>query len=185
MYTLTRQDAAEKLNISTRSIDRYIKSGKIRSQKDGKVVYVNDSDVDTILSWWSVKQEVIYSKEDVKDDKKIVKHDNNSASGTLEKIYEDLRNEIQKKDELIQTLSVRVWKSEEIAKNSVSLIEFKKSQFLLEESKGNLHKEIDDMEKEKNKLKKELKYEKTTNIILIVFVVLLLIIASTIWFVRI
>jgi hypothetical protein len=57
------------------------------------------------------------------------------------------------------------------------LIDFKKSQFLLEESKGSLHKEIEDIEKEKNKLKRDLKHEKTTNIILIVFVVLLLIIA--------
>jgi hypothetical protein len=34
-------------------------------------------------------------------------------------------------------------------------------------------------------LKRDLKHEKTTNIILIVFVVLLLIIAWTIWFVKI
>jgi hypothetical protein len=43
-------------------------------------------------------------------DKNIVKHDNHQsvASATLEKIYDDLRSEIIKKDELIQTLSVRV-----------------------------------------------------------------------------
>lgn len=186
MYNLTRQDAAEKLGISTRSIDRYIKAGKIRAKKDGKVVYVNDSDIDTLLSGGSVRQEVIYEKKNVWEDKKIVKHDSqNNTSGTLEKIYEDLRSEIQKKDHIIQTLSIRVWKSEEIAKNSVSLIDFKKSQFLLEESKGSLHKEIEDIEKEKNKLKRDLKYEKTTNVILIIFVVILLIIAWTIWFVKI
>ena len=55
----------------------------------------------------------------------------------------------------------------------------------MEESKGSLHKEIEDIEKEKNNLKRELKYEKTTNIILIVFVILLLAIAGTIWFVKI
>jgi hypothetical protein len=40
--------------------------------------------------------------------KNIVKHDSSTSSATLEKIYEDLRGEIQKKDELIQTLSIRV-----------------------------------------------------------------------------
>ena len=119
------------------------------------------------------------------EEKHIVKHDNNTTSWTLERIYEDLRGEIQKKDQIIQTLSIRVWKSEEVAKNYVSLIDFKKSQFLLEESKWSLHKEIEDIEKEKNNLKRELKYEKTTNIILIIFVVLLLVIAGTIWFVKI
>ena len=184
MYNLTRQDAAEKLNISTRSIDRYIKSWKVRAKKDGKVVYVSESDIENLLSGGSVKQEVIYEKKDM-EEKHIVKHDNNTTSWTLERIYEDLRGEIQKKDKIIQTLSIRVWKSEDVAKNSVSLIDFKKSQFLLEESKWSLHKEIEDIEKEKNNLKRELKYEKTTNIILIIFVVLLLVIAGTIWFVKI
>jgi len=184
MYNLTRQDAAEKLNISTRSIDRYIKSWKVRAKKDGKVVFVSETDIENLLSWGSVKQEVIYEKQNM-EEKNIVKHDSSAATWTLEKIYEDLRWEIQKKDEIIQTLSIRVWKSEEVAKNSVSLIDFKKSQFLLEESKGSLHKEIEDIEKEKNNLKRELKYEKTTNIILIVFVILLLAIAGTIWFVKI
>jgi len=40
MYKYTRQEAAKKLKISTRSVDRYIKAGKLRSQKDGKIVYV-------------------------------------------------------------------------------------------------------------------------------------------------
>jgi predicted site-specific integrase-resolvase len=34
MYKLTRKEASELLNMSTRSIDRYIKSGKIRIKKD-------------------------------------------------------------------------------------------------------------------------------------------------------
>jgi excisionase family DNA binding protein len=40
MYKYTRQEAADMLGISTRSVDRYIKSGKLRSKKDGKIVYV-------------------------------------------------------------------------------------------------------------------------------------------------
>jgi hypothetical protein len=57
------------------------------------------------------------------------------SSTSLEPIYSDLREEIRKKDDVIQTLSLRLGKAEEIAKNSVSLIDYKKSQFLLEESK--------------------------------------------------
>jgi excisionase family DNA binding protein len=40
MYKYTRQEAAELLGISTRSVDRYIKAGKLRSKKDGKIVYL-------------------------------------------------------------------------------------------------------------------------------------------------
>jgi hypothetical protein len=39
-----------------------------------------------------------------------------------------------------------------VAKNSVSLLDFKKSQYLLEESKNGLNKEVDNLEKEREKL---------------------------------
>lgn len=55
---------------------------------------------------------------------------------SLSHIYADLRKEIEKKDELLQNLAVRVGRAEEIAKNSISINDFKKSQFLLEESKS-------------------------------------------------
>lgn len=57
------------------------------------------------------------------------------SRATLEKIYLDLRSELKAKDQTIQDLSIRLGQAQEIAKNSVSLVEFKKSQFLLEESK--------------------------------------------------
>ena len=66
MYTYTRQDAADLLWISTRSIDRYIKSGKLRSKKEWKIVYVNDDDIKN-LSWWQdSKQEIIDKKPEKK-----------------------------------------------------------------------------------------------------------------------
>ncbi len=181
MYTLTRQEVAEKLNISTRSVDRYIKSWKLRSKKDWKIVYVNDEDVKN-LSWeWEKKQEVIVNTKPKKEkETKEVKTTENQA-WTLWMIYKDLKEEIQKKDQLIQTLAMRVWKAEEVAKNSVSLIDFKKSQFLLEESKDSLNKELSKIESEKSKLAGELKYEKTNNKLLIFFVIVLIIIVWVVW----
>lgn len=188
MYNLTRQEAAEKLNISTRSVDRYINAWKLRSKKEGKIVYVSSVDVDNLLWVWEQnKQEVIVEKQKTSNNlsqKTVAKTDENVA-WTLWAIYKDLKEEISKKDQLIQTLAMRVWKAEEIAKNSVSLIDFKKSQFLLEESKESLNKDLEDLEREKTKLEWELKYEKTSNIILIVFVLILLWIAWILWFIKI
>ncbi len=194
MYKLTRQDAADKLNISTRSIDRYIKAWKLRSKKDWKVVYVNTDDIENLAGSGEYQQEVIVEKKvnnysntsyDNQEEVKTVAKADENVSGTLQTIYKDLKEEIQKKDQLIQNLAMRVWQAEEVAKNSVSLIDFKKSQYLLEESKEHLDKELSQLEKEKEKLAKELKYEKTSNILLIVFVVVLLAIAWTIWFMKI
>jgi len=195
MYNYTRQEAADKLNISTRSIDRYIKAWKIRAKKVWKIVYVNENDI-KILSWetTSNNQKIIISKKD--NDKKIDNIKENSQTivkkdeydkiiNSFEKVFSWLRNEIQKKDDTIQNLSIKLWRMEEIIKNSVNLIDYKKSQFLLEESKNYLNKEVDTLKKEREKIDKELKYEKTTNKLLIFFLIILLIVASLIWFYKI
>ncbi|MCD5385253.1 helix-turn-helix domain-containing protein [Candidatus Gracilibacteria bacterium] len=189
MYKYTRQEVADKMGISTRSVDRYIKAGKLRAKKEGKVVYIKGSDVENLMGNGVKKQEVIVEPKIVEnfnktEEKNIVKNDEN-VSGTLGLIYKDLKKELIKKDEIIQNLSMRVGKAEEIAKNSVSLLDFKKSQYLLEESKTGLLKEVELLEKEKEKLSSELKYEKTSNIILIIFVVVLLVLAGVLWFIQI
>lgn len=48
MYTTTRQDAAEMLGMSTRSIDRYVKAGKLRSKKEGKIIYIHSQDIQNL-----------------------------------------------------------------------------------------------------------------------------------------
>ncbi len=188
MYKLTRKEASELLNISTRSIDRYVKSGKIRIKKDWKTVYVNEEDINKLKNSWENNQEIILP---TKKDKKNTETDfienieiQEKSLSVLDNIYGDLKNEINKKDSVIQDLSIRLWRAEEIAKNSISLIEFKKSQFLLEESKDFLSKEVTDLKHDKYKLLKELRYEKWTNNILIVFILILVIISIVIWFIN-
>ena len=44
-YTNTRDEAALILEVSTRTLDRYVKSGKIRAKRKGKMVYVHDEDL--------------------------------------------------------------------------------------------------------------------------------------------
>lgn len=190
MYKYTRQEVAEKLNISTRSVDRYIKAGKLRAKKDGKVVYVKGSDVEALLWGASVKQEVIVPKTEKKHNT-VDSSDSKSVAipsevnQTLDNIYGDLRSQIQEKDSKIQELSVKLGKYEEVVKNSVSLIEFKKSQFLLDESKTYLTKEVEELKVEKERLWGELRSEKKTNLILIVFVVILIAVSAAIMYVNI
>ena len=190
-YNLTRQDVAQTLNISTRSVDRYIKSWKLRSQKKWKVVFVNESDVENLKSGVNKNHEVIVPKKKQNiNDKDIEKRSSIKAqdsikNDTLDMIYKDLRDEIKSKDEIIQQISIRLWRAEEIAKNSVSLVEFKKSQFLLEERKWYLNNEAQKFKKQKEDIEKNLKYEKTTNLVLIIFMIILLIFSAILWFIKI
>lgn len=45
VFTLTREDASKMVGVSTRTIDRYIQSGKIRTKRDGKVIMLHKEDV--------------------------------------------------------------------------------------------------------------------------------------------
>ena len=190
MYKYTRQEAADFLWISTRSIDRYIKWWKLRANKKGKVVLVKSSDLENMNSLWSSKHEIItennysWEQQHVKVKSKWIDLQE-KFNVWLEEVYSDLRTEIKEKDVLIRELSIRVGRSEEIAKNSVSLIDFKKSQFLLEESKTSLNESLVDLEDDKEKLKWELKYQKTNNFILIIAIIVLFAIAWTIFVLKI
>ena len=185
MYKITRQEASEILGVSTRSIDRYIKWGKLRSQKEGKIIYIHKGDIESIWGNKNSHQEVIIPRKTPEASSTHITPNWGNPSATLERIYTDLRSEIQKKDSIIQDLSTQLWETKEIAKNSISLIEFKKSQFLLEESKWHLGREVQNIQEAKNDIEKQLKYEKSTNYILITFVVVLFITLGFVWFIKI
>lgn len=184
MYTITRQDASDILWVSTRSVDRYIKAWKLRSKKEGKIIYIHSKDIENI-SGESIdsKPEVIIpqeKKQSYSESKNNYEQPKATSTGvmdaqsraTLEKIYLDLRWEIQTKDKAIQDLSIRLWQAQEIAKNSVSIVEFKKSQFLLEESKWHIANENSVLKDQATELALKLKYEKTSNRILLWAVIL-------------
>ncbi|PZM86708.1 hypothetical protein DLH72_00250 [Candidatus Gracilibacteria bacterium] len=196
MYNYTRQEAADFLGISTRSIDRYIKSGKLRSKKEGKIVYVNDDDVKNMSGNSDTKHEIIdkeelqeikksqennYEVEEVPVETKEIELKTNFKTYALDKVYDDLRAEIKQKDEVIQDLSIKLGRAEEIVKNSVSMIDFKRSQMLLEDSKTHLGSAISELKSKNEILEKDLKHEKTTKYILFITVLILFIISLIIW----
>lgn len=194
LYKITRKKASKLLNISTRSVDRYIKAWKLRAKKDWKIILIHEDDINKLLSWNKKTQEVIIPKKEEKKTKKEWKQEKIESSkvsviddnnNSVEYIYNNLRNEIDKKDSVIQELSMRLWRAEEVAKNSISLIEFKKSQFLLEESRGYLNKEVDELNRYRRNLKLKLKHEKKTNYILLAFTIILFITMVIVWFTKI
>jgi len=190
MYNLTREEASEKLGVSVRSIDRYVKSWKLRSEKEWKVVMIHSWDVEAI-SWWTrnQNQEIINpQKEKPKysqssDSKELItQKEAEKAKEEVKFIYKDLKNEIKEKDKQISELTFKIWKMEEVVKNSISLVDFKKSQFLLEESKISAKKELENTIKEKEVLKAKYKDEKNANWILIVSLFIAVVLLVVVWF---
>lgn len=187
MYKITREEAAQMMNISTRSIDRYIRAWKLRSKKDGKIVYIHEDDINNFLWIGNKKQEVIIgnsiSREEKHSEEKV--HTPAKIDETFWVIFDKLRFEIKLKDEEIKDLSIKVWKMEEVVKNSISMLEFKKNQFLLEESKNSLHSELENTKKELENKSNTLKEEKKLNSILIITTIILFIVLVVVWMIKI
>lgn len=186
MYKITREEAANMLSISTRSIDRYIRAWKLRSKKEGKIVYIHQDDINNFLSGGPKKQEIIVgnvvssSEEPILYTPSVIKED-----GNIMVMFERLREEIKEKDEEIKDMSVKMWKMEEVVKNSISMIEFKKTQFLLEESKNSVASDLENTKKELESKEVLLKEEKKLNYILIGISFVLFIALVIIWLIKI
>lgn len=187
MYKLTREEAAGILNISTRSIDRYIRGGKLRSKKEGKIVYIHEDDINNFLWIGNKKQEVIVWNTSTREEKP--QEEKVYAPAKIDEnfwvIFDKLRYEIKLKDEELKDLSMKIGKMEEVVKNSISMIEFKKTQFLLEESKNSLHSELENTKKELENKNNNLKEEKKLNYILIITTIILFIVLVVVWMVKI
>jgi hypothetical protein len=74
----------------------------LRSKKEGKIVYIHENDIDNFLKPISSKQEIIINSTELE----VMEEKNNDES--IFKIYEDLKNEIVKKDEEIKDLTLQV-----------------------------------------------------------------------------
>lgn len=178
MYNITRNEAAKIIWVSTRSIDRYIKSWKLRSEKVWKMIYINNQDLDNI--WWVNKntQHVIINENEIKDiNNEWLEKRNNKNKDDF--IYTELLNSLKEKDKKIENLSIQIGKAEQIIKNSISIIDYKKTQYLLEQKEETIRYELEKgIENNKIMLEKE----RNINKILLIIWFLLLITSIIIWF---
>jgi hypothetical protein len=197
-YTTTRESAAELLEISTRTLDRYVKSGRIRAKRKGKVLYLSDEDITTIKNGEpelvrptdrartarSAHSEAqTHATEDTPD---IVIFDEPRESGFTRKrvsadyrdLYEEVMRKMSEKDRIIQDLSYRAGHAESELKNSVSMIEYKKNSFLLESAKAKTEEDIKIVQAESLILREEALQNRFVLYILLSLVAVLLILCS-------
>jgi hypothetical protein len=191
-YTTTRESAAELLEISTRTLDRYVKSGRIRAKRRGKVLYLSDDDISMIKNG---EPELVRPTDRVKSTSKeftteetpdLVIFDEPRETGFTRKrvsadyrdLYEEAMRKMSDKDRIIQDLSYRAGHAESELKNSVSMIEYKKQSFLLESAKAKTEEDIKLVQSESLALREEAIQTKFVLYILLSLVAVLLILCT-------
>lgn len=184
-FAIDRNEAARRLSVSTRTVDRHIQAGRIRTKRIGKKMYLHEDDVETLrLTEVGDDREefVVVDKEDkpepeiVHRDKQVTPPSMKDSSVDFWTLYRDAQQTIVKKDEIIQDLAYRLGKSESDLKNSIPLVEYKKATFLLESAKTKtdsdataLSGKIHDLEKEVGKRNSYILWLATLLIIVITF----------------
>lgn len=171
-FTLDRNEAALRLGVSTRTIDRYIQNEKIRTRRIGKKMFLEEDDVEILREEDSARREDDYEvvenpikilhEEEITENKSqnslMISADAKMAITELSRIYNDAQTIIAEKDETIRNLSYKVGKLETELQNSVNRAEFSRAEILLEtaenknqETSRHFNDKISTLEQEMNK----------------------------------
>ena len=164
-FAIDRVEAAKRLGVSTRTVDRHIQAGRVRTRRIGKKMYIEDADIESLRMLDPSRREedyiVILDREELiahpETTRQEMIHVGSQQQSLIElaRFYEETQILITKKDEAIQDLSYRLGKSEAELRNSIPLTEYKKATYLLESAKSrsdedakNLSDTISTLEKE-------------------------------------
>lgn len=167
-FTIDRTEAAKRLGVSTRTVDRHIQSGLLRTRRVGKKMFIEEDDVEALLNTDPIRREEDYivimnDEEDVSKMPTIISEttispDVQMAITEFSRIYSDAQDIIAQKDNTIKELSYKLGKAETELSNSVNASEYRQTAFLLESAKNknnedtqNFLGKISDLEKEVKK----------------------------------
>lgn len=183
MFTIDREDGATMLSISTRTLDRYIRAGKIRAKKRGKKVFLHSEDV-LKLKDGTLAETIshVHVHEDEVALEPMTQFVTKPLIVSYKELYEESKALLTRKDELIQDLSYRLGNLETELKNSIPMLEYKKATFLLESSQSKGEDERKDLTHKVEKLADEIKKEQNTNMILIIVLSFVLMVSVFAWF---
>ncbi len=145
-FAIDRVEAARRLSVSTRTVDRHISAGRIRTKRIGKKMFLHEEDVELIrqTEGADTTEEYIVIDESEKPEQEIVARKVSRETAPVAysdgpnyiELYQKAEKLIAKKDETIQDLAYRLGKAEVELKNSIPLTEYKKTTFLLESAKA-------------------------------------------------
>lgn len=199
-FTLDRNEAASRLGVSTRTIDRHIQAERIRTRRIGKKMFLEEADVEKLRQEDPARREDDYEvitnpeSKERKDDEILhvvsskntqsleLSRDAKMAIAEFTRIYSDAQGIIAKKDEAIKDLSYRVGKLETELKNSVNASDYHRTSTLLETAKSKNEADSRVFGEKISHLEKEVK-KKNSFIIAMIVLFVLTVIAATIFLV--
>jgi len=162
-FTIERSEAAERLGVSTRTLDRWLKSGKLKSKSVGRSILIDIRSLEKAEKAQSKKKPRVKkvegekvekeTAEQVFEEKTTPKKESRGEEKVFQKLYEEAASELKAKQEKLEAASFRVGQLETQVQNSVPLLEYKAKE--------------DDFQAVKNELANQILHEKRKSVLLL------------------
>ena len=176
-YTVTRTQAASLLWVSTRTIDRYVKSGKLSYKKIANKVILNEEELKVLQNEFSslrqeISSELIWDNED-----KTISVKPFSDMATLDEkldkfylIFQEKDKQIDEKNKIIFMLQQRIGELEAKIQNMIALPDYNKEKQQAIEEKRVLEEKL-------ARLTSKVKEQETKTYVVLIFAIVFIIIA--------
>ncbi len=140
LYTVTREEAADLLGVSTRTLDRYTKRGKLRAKSSaGRSILIHEKDLEKLTKTLAPKKPnperspKAPKQNPSKQAKAFTAETVEVATEHVEEkvfrdLYEDANKDLKQKQEKLEAASFRVGQLEAQLKTSVPLLEHKQKE---------------------------------------------------------
>ena len=174
-YTVSRNQAASLLGVSTRTIDRYVKSWKLSYKKIANKVILNEEELRILQNEFSslrqeVSTELIWDKNTLSV--KPVK-DMSTIDEKLDKFYlifQEKDKQIDEKNKIIFMLQQRIGELEAKIQTMIALPDYNKEKQQAIEEKRMLEEKL-------AKLKARVKEQETKTYVVLIFAIIFIVVA--------
>jgi excisionase family DNA binding protein len=152
-FTVDRRTASQLLNISERTLDRYIRSGRLDYKKIGRKVLLSEKALQKLSNEMGQEEAItqvdIVEKAPKVETTKMIKVGDKDIFAKTENIvykslYEKATIEIEKKNDDLRMLNYKLGQIETQMKNTIPMIEFKKTEDSLSKIKQEHHLELEE-----------------------------------------
>ena len=176
-YTVTRNQAASLLGVSTRTIDRYVKSGKLSYKKIANKVILNEEELNVLQAEFSSLRQEISSELISEPESNQIAVRKMSDLATIDEkldkfylIFQEKDKQIEEKNKIIFMLQQRIGELEAKIQTMIALPDYnKEKQQAIEEKKA--------LEEKLAKLTNKVKEQETKTYVVIIFAIVFIIIA--------
>ncbi len=133
---ITREEAADCLGVSTRTLDRYVRKKILKSHRRGRRTMFLRLDVESVIETPTPQSHVVSEVQETLP----TKQDPDIAA--LVSLTTKMHHELQQKESEISRLHFQLGKYQEISKNSIPLLEAKNKERIDEKQITTLKREV-------------------------------------------